>query len=37
MAALLRLQREGKGGISPDIDFLDRVHLDCDGQCHEKS
>ena len=34
MAALLRFQRQGKGGIAADVDLLDRVHLDRDGQCH---
>jgi len=35
MAAVLRFQRQGKIGIAADIDFLDRVHLDRDGQRHE--
>ena len=35
MAALLRFQRQGESGIAADIDPLDRVHLDRDGQRHD--
>ena len=34
MPARLRLQRKGEGGIGVDIDALDRVHLDADGEAH---
>jgi hypothetical protein len=34
MAAFLRFHQKSEGGIAADIDFLDRVHLDRDGQRH---
>ena len=36
MAARLRFQRQRESGIAADIDLLDRVHLDRDGQGHDK-
>src|SRR5690625_3557513 len=37
VAACLRLQRHGEGAVRIDVDPLDRVHLDCDGETHEDS
>jgi hypothetical protein len=34
MAALLRLEQEREGGIAPDIDALDGVHLKGDFEGH---
>src|SRR5471032_193663 len=34
MTAPLCFQRQGKSGIAADIDLLDRVHLDRNGQRH---
>src|SRR5262249_60483535 len=34
VAAALRFQSERKSRITGDIDALDRIHLDCDGERH---
>ena len=34
VAAPLRFEQEGEGGIAPDIDALDRVHLEGDFEGH---
>ena len=34
VAALLRFQQQGEGGVAPDIDPLDRIHLHGDSQAH---
>jgi hypothetical protein len=34
VAALLRFQQQGEGGVAPDIDPLDRIHLHGDIQAH---
>jgi hypothetical protein len=35
MAARLRFQEQGKGGIAANVDPLDRIHLDGDVQGHQ--
>ena len=37
VAAPLRFEQEGEGGIAPDIDALDRVHLEGDFEGHGAS
>ncbi len=37
MAAGLRLEREGEGRIRIDVDRVDRIHLDRDGETHGSS
>ena len=37
VAAPLRLEQQGEGGIAPDIDALDRVHLEGDFEGHGAS
>jgi len=34
VATLLRFQQQGERGIAADVNFLDWVHLDRNGQCH---
>ena len=34
VAALLRLQRQGEAAVRVDVDGLERVHLDRDGERH---
>jgi hypothetical protein len=34
MAALLRLQRQHEAAVDVDVDGLDRIHLDGDGETH---
>jgi hypothetical protein len=34
VAPRLRFQQQGEGGIALDVDPLDRVHLDGDGEWH---
>ena len=34
VTAPLRFEQEGEGGIAPDIDALDRVHLEGDFEGH---
>ena len=35
VAALLRFQQQGEGGIALDVDPLDRIHLHRDIESHE--
>jgi hypothetical protein len=34
MPARLRFERESKGRIRVDVDRIDRIHLDRDGESH---
>jgi hypothetical protein len=34
VAALLRFQQQGEGGVALDIDPFDRIHLHGDSQAH---
>ena len=37
MAARLRLERQRESGIGINVDALDRIHLDGDGEAHQLS
>jgi hypothetical protein len=37
VAAVLRFERDGEGGVAADVDAIDRVHLNGDGEGHALS